>query len=226
MGAMYHENKNLKEVETTITAIFEEDGHWYVQLDDEIFYPQGGGQKGDRGLLVVNGNKFRIVNTIKDKYGNGGLLLVESELPSGFNGSKAKSCLDWDFRYRQMKLHTCVHLHHCMLEETAKKTIPHPGTSSIEDGFAYNKYESSDFDPGIVEEANAKFKEIIGTNTPVFTYPDPEREKEGFRWWECGGHKIPCGGLHVSQLDEIGNVQISMSAKKGKTTIKFTLQGG
>jgi alanyl-tRNA synthetase/misacylated tRNA(Ala) deacylase len=221
MKMLYYEDKNLKEVESDIDSYYQEDGRYCIQLSDNIFYPQGGGQKGDRGTLTIDGNEFQVVNTLKDKYGDGAVLIIEPDIPEELQDSKVKAVLDWDFRYKQMRLHTCVHLHHCMLEEVTKKPINHPETSVIEDGFAFNRYSGGDFDVTIIDEANAKFLETLKTGAPVTTYPDTE--KKGFRWWECLGHKIPCGGIHVSQLGEIGDVRISTSTKKGKITIKFTL---
>ena len=135
--------------------------------------------------------------------------------------SEVKATLNWNFRYRQMRLHTCVHLHHCYLEKILGKKLDNPITSAIEDGFAFNKYEKDCFDLSKVDEANELFLSTINNDIPVYTYPDSE--KEGYRWWECMGYKIPCGGLHVNNLNEIGNIKITISAKKGKITIKFTL---
>ncbi|MCL2164963.1 MAG: alanyl-tRNA editing protein [Oscillospiraceae bacterium] len=221
MSELYHKDQYLREAEAIIISLYDEDGQCCIELDDDLFYPQGGGQKGDRGVLIIDGNEFRVTNTVKGKYGVGSLLLVEPEVPFELQDKKVKCILDWNFRFKQMRLHTCVHFHHCMLETVAGKPIPHPSTSSIEDGFAFNRYEGHTFDLAILDEANAKFQEVLQTNTPVITYPD--KDKEGFRWWECAGFKIPCGGLHVRQLDEIGEVKISSSTKKGKITIKFTL---
>jgi len=222
MSALYHIDGYQKEIESKILSLFQHEGRDCVQLEDDIFYPQGGGQKGDRGVLIIEGREFTVINTIKDPYGSGdSVMIIDTEIPSEMSDSTAKAILDWEFRYAQMKLHTCVHLHHCILEEVLGTSIPHPKTSSIEDGFAFNKYDTGTFDIAILDKASVKFLEVIGKDTPVTTYPDTE--KEGFRWWECLGHKIPCGGVHVKQLNEIGNVLISSSSKKGNITVKFTL---
>ena len=222
MAALYHTDGYRKEVESKIISLFRHEGRDCVQLEDDIFYPHGGGQKGDRGILTIEGNEFKVINTIKDPHGGGdSAMLIETEIPSEFGDSIAKAALDWDFRYAQMKLHTCVHLHHCVLESMLKASIPHPKTSSIEEGFAFNKYDSGTFDIAVLDEVNATFYEIIKKDIMVVTRPDTE--KAGYRWWECLGYSIPCGGIHVSNLTEIGSVSISVSSKKGNITVKFIL---
>lgn len=220
MEPLYYRDNYLKDVDTTISSLYEADGHCCVQLDDEIFYPHGGGQKGDRGVLTVGNQEFMVTNTVKDKFGEA-VLVVEPHIPYELQNEKVHASINWEFRYRQMRLHTCVHLHHVVLERVAEKSIPHPQTSSIEDGFAFNRYDGSDFDVSIIEEANRRFQEIIKTDLDVKTYPD--EQKKGYRWWECDGYRIPCGGVHIHKLNEIGNVDISFSTKKRKITVKFTL---
>lgn len=220
MEKLYYKDSYLKEVVSPISSLYEDNGNCCVQLEDEIFYPQGGGQKGDRGTLTIGNQHFKVINTIKDKYGES-VLIVDPPIPQELQDSMVHTFLNWDFRYKQMRLHSCVHLHHIMLEKVAQKSIPNPQTSSIEDGFAFNRYNDYDFDTAIIEEANDRFLDIIKSDLRVFTYPD--KEKKGFRWWECDGYRIPCGGVHINSLNEIGNVCISYTTKKKKITIKFTL---
>ena len=136
-------------------------------------------------------------------------------------GEPAKCVLDWEFRYMQMKLNTCLHLHHCMIEQVAGKKVHNPDVSTIEDGFALNRYVIASIDTGILDESNNRFLDVIKSHTPVLTYPD--KEKQGFRWWDCLGYKIPCGGIHVDYLDEIKISSISTNSKKGYNTIKIVL---
>ena len=102
--------------------------------------------------------------------------------------------------------------------------MPYPKTSNIEDGFAFNRYEGTVFTKDEFEVSLKEFLPLLKTTEPVKTYPDPNPDKSGFRWWECMGYKIPCGGIHVSTLDEIGDIDVSYSCKKGCTTVKFTLK--
>lgn len=221
MSNLYYQDNNLCNITTILKFSFEENGHNYVKFEDDIFYPQGGGQKGDRGIIVCDNSEYRVVNTIKDKKQTGSLVLTDELVPEKCIGSEVDCILDWNFRYKQMKLHTCLHLYHCILEKVAERRIDYPITAAIEDGFAFNKYPEDAFDKSILEKVNMIFLDLLKSDTSVITYPDTE--KEGYRWWECMDYKIPCGGIHVNNLKEINNVNIKVSSKKGFITIKLTL---
>ena len=55
--------------------------------------------------------------------------------------------------------------------------------STIEDGYAVNKYNENAFDINILDEVTKKFKKLIKTDTNVETYPD--KGNENFRYWKC-----------------------------------------
>ncbi|MFH1564894.1 MAG: alanine--tRNA ligase-related protein [bacterium] len=213
----------MRELRTRIKSIFTEDDKNCIQLEDNIFYPKGGGQRGDKGILIIDGKNIQIIDTLKDQYSDDGVLIITEEQVDESNVGKDVECsLDWDFRYNQMKLHTSVHLHHCIIERVAGKKMPYPQVSSIEEtGFAFNRYESKEITEELIDKANSEFRKVISEGAEVTTYPDAE--KAGFRWWECLGYKIPCGGTHVKDISEIGEVSIKYSTKKGKPTVKITL---
>ena len=124
---MYDDN-HLKALRTIFKGTFEEDGQICAHTEDNLYYPHGGGQKGDRGELVFeDGTILKVLDTIKDKYSasNGVNLIVDRELDE-YRGKSVECKLDWDFRYAQMKLHTCVHLHHCVLEKALGRKLPYP----------------------------------------------------------------------------------------------------
>ncbi len=225
MSNKFNDSAYLKEIDTEITGFFEENGSLCVKLLDNIHHPHGGGQKGDKGVLLVDGREYKIIDTVKDKYSESGevLLVISESLPEGIVGKAAVVKVDWDFRYRQMRLHTAVHLHHCMLEKAAGKQLPPPKTSDIQDGFAFNRYECKEITPELVDSANSLFTNAVSTGAAVKTYADAS--KKGFRWWESLGFKIPCGGTHVADLGEIGDVTIAYSKKSGKQTVTITLNG-
>lgn len=224
MANIYQANPYQKEVETVLVKSLEENGKFVVQIDDNIFHPHGGGQKGDRGGLVINGAEYKVVNTIKDKssYLDEALLVLEEGIPISLVGQKVTASLDWNFRYRQMRLHTALHLHHCMLEKVLGKSLAPPKTADIEDGFAFNRYEDNSFTEADVEQANQELISLIQQGAGIQRHPDAE--KVNFWWWECLSYKIPCGGTHVRDVSELGDIAIQYSTKKGKPNVKITLK--
>lgn len=215
----YYEDKTKKELTTKLLESFEENGKYFARLEDSIFYPQGGGQKGDRGYLIIGDEKYNIINTIKDENYNS-ILIVDRLIDIKYIGQAVTCFLDWNFRYRQMRLHTALHLYHYTIESIKGSAVDYPLASNIEDGFAYNKYDENSFDMSILDKVNEMFYDLIKTDNQVKTYPD--LEKEHYRWWECMNYKVPCGGVHVDKLSEIGNVNIETYHKKKVITIKFT----
>lgn len=218
----YYQDPYQKELHTRLKYSFEDDGKFYAELADTIFHPKGGGQKGDKGTLVIDGKIYVVIDTIKDaNAGNGSIVEVDQEVPNEAKGKDVQCVLDWDFRYKQMQLHSALHLHHCMIEQVEGKTIKPPKTATIEEGFAFNRYEKQTVNEETLEKANKLFFDAIHEGSEVITCDDDSTE--GMRWWECRGFRIPCGGTHIKDISEIGQVDISISIKKGQPTIKFTL---
>lgn len=218
----FYENPYLTEINTVVIGVFIENDQNCIQVADNIFYPRGGGQKGDKGILTVNDINYNVVDTIKDPYNEEGIIMItDKEVPEDIKGQAIFCKLDWEFRNKQMKLHTSAHLHHCLLEKTAGKSLPFPKVSDIQDGFAFNRYESDEITPELVEKTNEAFLNTIVLGEEVKTYPDTI--KKGFRWWECFGYKIPCGGTHIKNISEIGKVEIKYNKKKGMSTVNIKL---
>ena len=111
----YYEDKNKKELSTKIVDIFEENNKCFIRLEDSIFYPQGGGQKGDRGYLIIDNQKYKIINSIKDENYNS-ILIMEQDIDRKYIGKNVECYLDWNFRYKQMRLHTSLHIYHALIE--------------------------------------------------------------------------------------------------------------
>ena len=196
-------------------------GKCFIKLEDSIFYPQGGGQKGDRGYLVIDGVRHDIANSVKDEKYNS-ILVMSQNIDDGYIGADVECYLDWDFRYKQMRLHTSFHIYHVLIEEAIGRKLDNPFLSTIEDGYAVNKYNELAFDVSVVDEVIKKFKELINTDVGVATYPD--KENPDYRYWECMNHIIPCGGVHVDNLNEIGDTEVEVSHKKKAVTVKIILK--
>ena len=77
-----------------------------VILDKTAFYPESGGQLGDRGTLEINDKTFNVTNTKLDK---GKILHYISEKDLSTN-AEVKCKIDWDFRYKLMRSHSAQHI--------------------------------------------------------------------------------------------------------------------
>ena len=103
--SLFREDSYLKEcaavvLRTTASAIV---------LDRTVFYAMGGGQPGDTGIIRWDGGNARIADT---RYGSDGsiehLVAENSSLPAA--GTAVTAGIDWERRYRHMRMHTGLHL--------------------------------------------------------------------------------------------------------------------
>jgi misacylated tRNA(Ala) deacylase len=102
---LFRQDSYLKEADATVTAV-EDRG---VRLDRSIFYPTGGGQPGDTGLIRWDGGEARIVDTLKAD-GNDVLHVLAPDAPKPAVGTTVHAVLDWERRYRHMRMHTALHV--------------------------------------------------------------------------------------------------------------------
>src|SRR5260370_40705309 len=104
---MFRDDAYLRSCEATVVAADERG----IRLDRTVFYPTGGGQPGDTGVLKrADSTAIAIVDARKGD-GLDDVLHVAapgSALPAV--GEKLVAEIDWDRRYRLMRMHTCLHL--------------------------------------------------------------------------------------------------------------------
>lgn len=217
---LYYDDSYATECRTVVTGILDEAGRKYLVLRDNLFYPQGGGKKGDRGTLEWEGGTVRVLKALRGP--DGPVLATDAEDPALLVGKTVHCSLDWAFRLHQMRLHSALHLLHSLIGDALGREPANPSLSEVEEGFAVNRYPASDVDPVDFSEIERRMNEIIAKGEPASVTPDPKNP--GFRVWRAIGHEIPCGGLHVRDLSEIGPVSLVLHRKKGNVSVKVFLE--
>ncbi|MCW5770663.1 MAG: alanyl-tRNA editing protein [Rhodospirillaceae bacterium] len=232
---LFHDDAYRKTATATIQLVAADPkGRPALLLDRTIFYPQGGGQKGDRGSITFPfeidgiGTEAKIADTTK-KGGDIFHVLADAETAAVLmQQGEIEGCalsLDWDFRYRQMRLHSASHLLHCFIERALGRNLPAPSFSDQTADSGTNRYDVDNLiDDAAFGAAASELNAFLAKGAAIRTYPDPERGKEGYRWWACEEWRIPCGGTHVADAREVGAVVPDISRKKGRTTTTFTLR--
>lgn len=106
--ALYYENAYTSEFEANVLKSFAIGGKTGIILNQTAFYPEGGGQPGDVGVLETRDrNIISIVNTIHEE----GLIVHIAESYHALNESSlVRGRVDWDRRYSLMKNHTASHI--------------------------------------------------------------------------------------------------------------------
>jgi misacylated tRNA(Ala) deacylase len=196
-----------------------------IVLDRTVFYPEGGGQPGDRGTLVLPTGQLPIVDTRRDAAGR--LVHVPqpgAALPAA--GTPVVAAIDWDYRYRHMRTHTCLHL--------LCAVIPHPVTGGA---IAQDKGRL-DFDmaePLDRDAVEAAINRLVAADHPVShrwisdaemaanmdlvrtMSVKPPMGQGRVRLIDVSGVDLqPCGGTHVARTCEIGPVRLGKVEKKGR----------
>ena len=206
-------------------------------LSETLCHPHGGGQKGDRAVLTLEGDvaktlgigEVSIVDTRRD--GERILHLLDGAAPTASLEEALVGTqpfllhLEWNFRYHQMRLHSAAHLLHCFVEKVVRESgggppLEFPETSDLQPDFGLNRYARKELlDAAQMERVVAEMNAFAAEGHAIATRPDPQTE--GFRYWECAEWVIPCGGTHPRDTSEIGPVEATLSLKRGKTGMTF-----
>lgn len=197
-----------------------------IVLDRTVFYPEGGGQPGDRGRLNLGGDAFiEIIDTRKTAAGTL-LHIPQSEAARPTAGDTVTAVIDWDYRYRHMRTHTCLHLLCALIPNDVT------GGSISQDKGRLDFDMTETLDKDAVQEG---LERLINADEPVGYRWITDQEMEQnmalvrtmsvkpptgqgkVRLVEVNGVDLqPCGGTHVARTGEIGVVRIGKVEKKGK----------
>jgi Ser-tRNA(Ala) deacylase AlaX len=207
---IFWENPYLTELETTITGVNGKE----ISVDQTIFYAQSGGQESDHGLI----NNQRVIQA---RIAGKKIIYSLEDTHDLHIGDRVKMVINWDRRYRLMRLHFAAEL---ILELVYKKLkgIEKIGAHISEDKarIDLNWDENiSMYFPTLEKEA----LKIIEANQEIqSTFSDEEAEK---RTWEVAGFaKVPCGGTHLRRTGEIGKIALKRdNIGKDKERIEIRL---
>ena len=105
--AVYYTEPYAQSLDARISDI----GPDYVALNRTIFYPTGGGQPGDTGIIGNGSNSIQVIDTRK---GDHGVIHHMVEDVDALELLEAGDCvhleLDWERRYAHMRMHTAMHV--------------------------------------------------------------------------------------------------------------------
>ncbi len=217
--------------EATVLAVDE----YGIRLDRTVFYPEGGGQPGDAGLLrLADGRELRVGDTRKGAL-PGEILHLPVETADWLRpGMRVTAELDWARRYRFMRMHTCLHL--------LSAVIIAPVTGGqVGDGYGRLDFDLPDTPDK--DEVNEKLNALVRSDAPVSfrwitdaeldAHPElvktmsvqPPRGVGRVRLVNIEGVDLqPCGGTHVAHIGKIGAVTVSKIEKKGRQNRRVRLE--
>ncbi len=240
---LFRQDAYLQEIAATVVSL-EEPG---IVLDRTVFYPLGGGQAGDAGVLVLaDGSALQIADTRKAKDAEGkptaDILHVpapgqEALLARLAPGSAVTARIDWQRRHRLMRFHTTTHLLCHLVPQLVNGCSITPDYARLD----FNMTDPLDKDAlteGIARLVAAGYPVAIGaiTDEELDANPalvksmsvQPPRGTGRIRTVRIGtGEEAidfqPCGGTHVANTGEIGAVVVTKIEKKSASTRRVVL---
>ena len=211
---LFLEDSYLSTAEGTVVAINDRGG---ILLDQTCFYATSGGQPGDIGFLErADGSRIEIAATVNGRSKAEIVHLPANGQPLALAGEKLVQHIDWDRRYKLMRMHTACHL------LTVVCPFPITGASVGEDESRIDFDMSEAVDKNAISE---QLMALVSANHPIFTRWIDEAELEanpglvksknvrpprgtGRIRLVCIGDNAaidsqPCGGTHVSETKEV-----------------------
>lgn len=226
-GLLFRDDAYRREAPAVVEGLTPEGG---IILDHSLFYPTGGGQPGDSGWIIWDGNHLPIATSVKAQ--GDAIALVPAEAASlPPVGARVTQKLDWDRRHKHMRVHTALHL--------LSVVIPFGVTG----GQISATHGRLDFDmpdaPQNRDEIEAALNELVTSDARVSEdwitgaeleanphlvktmAVQPPKGAGDIRLVRIGeeGDWIdlqPCGGTHVARTGEIGALRLGKIEKKGR----------
>lgn len=234
--SLYLNNAYLKEAQGTILEVIKEnDKKWQIVLDQTVFYPRGGGQSTDQGVIFTDSWKGKMTQALlKD---NKIIHEVEGEVPPPV-GTQVKTALDWARRYLHMRLHSAGHVVDFalyLMGYCPKILMPLKGDHGKKPFICYQGIVEGD----IREELESKANELVAKDLPfsfrlaaheeleretIYLQPGLPRNKPLRLLTLDGIGSVADGGTQVNKTSEIGKITIlPIEKKEGMTFIHYRL---
>jgi len=218
------ESNYIKEFSTKVTKSKKD----YICLDQTAFYPLGGGQPSDTGWIEWADNKSEVAEVIKK--GDSIKHKIKGEKPPV--GTEVFGKLNWDKRYKHMKMHTAQHiLSGIIFDKYNARTV---GNQIHADYSRVDFYPIKFTDQDIIW-IQEEFNKIVSENSPIKIYEEERSSLEKrvncqrsnldllpkfitkLRIVEIKNFDIcPCAGTHVRNTGEIGQIENIKRDTKGK----------
>ena len=220
---LYQTDSYLKAFDAVVTAV---DGS-AVALDRTAFYPGGGGQPHDTGVLAWGDELSRVVKV--KRAGDDVWHTLEGDVPAA--GTRVRAEIDWQRRYDLMRTHTALHVLCGVVWQDYGAAVTGGSMDPLQGRM---DFEFETMQKELVSEIEARVNEEIQKSHPVrvkilprdeaFQIPDLIRTKinllppqiEEVRTVDIVGLDLQAdGGTHVSNTSEVGRVRVVDYKSKG-----------
>ena len=231
MEEIFRQDAYARSCEAKVLAVNERGG---IVLDRTVFYPNGGGQPGDSGWLIIGDRKVKILTAVKGETPGEVVHVPDEASEAPAVGDDVVAELDWERRHSHMRIHTCLHL--------LSAVLSYPVTGGqVGDGKGRLDFDIPEggLDKEVIAE---KLNALIAADHPVVAEWITEAELDAqpdlvktmsvrpptgagrIRLINIDGKDLqPCGGTHVARTGEIGPVIVRKIEKKGRQNRRVSI---
>jgi len=221
---LFRDDAYLKTTTARVVAV--RDGK--VELDRTIFYPLGGGQPGDTGILIRdNGTRIAVADTRKGETPGAvvHVLAAGESLPEP--GESVGLEIDWDRRYALLRLHTALHVMSCVVIAPVTGGNIAPDKARLDFDIDITLLDAD----RIAQGTNELIARGVATETVWITDEELDARPELVKTMSVqpprGAGRVrllkipdidlqPCGGTHVANIAEIGGIRVLRIRNEGK----------
>jgi misacylated tRNA(Ala) deacylase len=231
MQLVFREDAYIKSCAATVTAVDERG----IRLDATVFYPTGGGQPGDTGLLrLADGREIAIVDSLKGPSPDEVIHVPAPGAALPEVGASVTAEIDWQRRHRLMRMHSCLHLLSAVIPGDVTGGQVADGKGRLDFNLPDAKLDKDHIEAElnrliaedhavssrwIADEELAARPELVRTMSVK-----PPMGQGRVRLLEIEGVDLqPCGGTHIGRTGEIGPVQVVKIESKGKQNRRVNL---
>ena len=199
-----------------------------IELDRTIFYPQGGGQVGDTGVLLrENGERVVIADTRKGDGIDAVLHVPVTAMPQPEVGETLTLEIDWERRYKLMRLHTALHVMSCVVVApvTGGNIAPDKGRLDFDIDMSLLDADKIERETNLLIARGVETETVWITDEELDARPElvktmsvqPPRGAGRVRLLKIPGIDLqPCGGTHVKNIAEIGGIRVIKIRSEGR----------
>ncbi|MFO7277437.1 MAG: alanyl-tRNA editing protein [Pseudomonadota bacterium] len=221
---LFRDDAYLRTATARVVAVHERG----IELDRTIFYPLGGGQPGDTGVLIrASGERIPIVDTRKGETLDSVVHIPAPEAPRLEVGEPVTLEIDWDRRYALMRLHTALHVMSAVIVAPVTGGNIAPDRARLDFDIDMSLLDAQK----IERETNALIARAVDTETVWITDEEldaqpelvktmsvkPPRGTGRIRLLRIPGIDLqPCGGTHVKNVGEIGAIRVLRIRNEGR----------
>ncbi|HZR94900.1 MAG TPA: alanine--tRNA ligase [Gaiellaceae bacterium] len=217
------------EVRTAILACADlGDGLFQAKLEQSPFYPAGGGQVSDQGVIEKEtGEQAELVESLRLEGGDQELVFKGEGFAAG---DRVKAVVPWNVRFPTQANHTATHVLHECLREVLGEHVKQAGSAVRPDKLRFDFTHPQALTEDERSEVERRVNERVFASLPVRTYETTldearrlgammlfgEKYGEVVRVVDIGGWSVElCGGTHVRTTAEIGPFAILTESSVG-----------